>query len=90
MERAHRIGQTKPVKVYRLVCSGSVEERMVSERRGVKEMREHKANAVSKRYSSAVTAPGMSAVARLAVVPTGLVSVRGWDLAWGAESAIST
>eukprot|EP00903_Cladosiphon_okamuranus_P009406 g8970.t1 len=45
MERAYRIGQTKPVKVYRLVCSGSVEERMVSERRGVKEMREHKANA---------------------------------------------
>lgn len=47
MERAHRIGQTKPVKVYRLVCSGSVEQRMVSERRGMKEMREHKATAVS-------------------------------------------
>jgi hypothetical protein len=30
MERAHRIGQVKPVRVYRLVCSGSVEERMVS------------------------------------------------------------
>jgi len=30
MERAHRIGQTKPVRVYRLVCGGSVEERMVS------------------------------------------------------------
>jgi hypothetical protein len=30
MERAHRIGQTKPVRVYRLVCRGSVEERMVS------------------------------------------------------------
>jgi SWI/SNF-related matrix-associated actin-dependent regulator of chromatin subfamily A member 5 len=29
MERAHRIGQTKPVRVYRLVCTGSVEERMV-------------------------------------------------------------
>ena len=27
MERAHRIGQVKPVRVYRLVCSGSVEER---------------------------------------------------------------
>eukprot|EP00752_Nemacystus_decipiens_P010606 g9444.t1 len=37
MERAHRIGQTKPVKVYRLVCSGSVEERMVSQRRGMKD-----------------------------------------------------
>jgi SWI/SNF-related matrix-associated actin-dependent regulator of chromatin subfamily A member 5 len=30
MERAHRIGQTKPVRVFRLVCRGSVEERMVS------------------------------------------------------------
>ena len=30
MERAHRIGQIKPVRVYRLVCRGSVEERMVS------------------------------------------------------------
>ena len=29
MERAHRIGQTKPVRVYRLICRGSVEERMV-------------------------------------------------------------
>lgn len=47
MERAHRIGQTKPVKVYRLVCSGSVEERMVSERKGMKETKERKANMVS-------------------------------------------
>lgn len=30
MERAHRIGQTKPVRVYRLVVRASVEERMVS------------------------------------------------------------
>ncbi len=30
MERAHRIGQTKPVRVYRLLCRGSIEERMVS------------------------------------------------------------
>lgn len=52
MERAHRIGQTKPVKVYRLVCSGSVEERMVSDRREREKEREtrvrgHKANVVS-------------------------------------------
>ncbi|CAM9280539.1 unnamed protein product [Chrysoparadoxa australica] len=30
MERAHRIGQTKPVRIYRLVMRGSVEERMVT------------------------------------------------------------
>jgi SWI/SNF-related matrix-associated actin-dependent regulator of chromatin subfamily A member 5 len=27
--RAHRIGQTKPVKVYRLVCRASVEDQML-------------------------------------------------------------
>lgn len=30
MERVHRIGQTKPVRIFRLVCRGSVEERMIS------------------------------------------------------------
>jgi DNA helicase INO80 len=29
MDRAHRLGQTRPVTVYRLVCAGSVEERIV-------------------------------------------------------------
>ena len=29
MDRAHRIGQTKPVKVYRLVTQGTVEERIL-------------------------------------------------------------
>lgn len=28
-DRAHRIGQTKPVHVYRLVTEGSVEERII-------------------------------------------------------------
>lgn len=28
-DRAHRIGQTKPVHVYRLVTQGTVEERIV-------------------------------------------------------------
>ncbi|EED81795.1 predicted protein, partial [Postia placenta Mad-698-R] len=27
--RAHRIGQTKVVKVYRLICQGSVEDQML-------------------------------------------------------------
>ncbi|MBK6918605.1 MAG: DEAD/DEAH box helicase [Deltaproteobacteria bacterium] len=29
-DRAHRIGQDKPVTVYRLICEGTVEERMVA------------------------------------------------------------
>ena len=29
-DRAHRIGQTQPVTVYRLICEGTVEERMLS------------------------------------------------------------
>lgn len=29
MDRAHRIGQTRPVKVFRFVCEGTVEEKIV-------------------------------------------------------------
>jgi SWI/SNF-related matrix-associated actin-dependent regulator of chromatin subfamily A member 5 len=29
MDRAHRIGQTKPVRVYRLITSGSIEEKVI-------------------------------------------------------------
>jgi len=29
MDRAHRLGQTKQVTVYRLICKGSIEERIV-------------------------------------------------------------
>lgn len=29
MDRCHRIGQTKPVHVYRLVCSNTVEEALL-------------------------------------------------------------
>ncbi len=29
-DRAHRIGQTQPVTVYRLICDGTVEERMLA------------------------------------------------------------
>ena len=30
IDRTHRIGQERPVTVYRLVCEGSVEERILS------------------------------------------------------------
>ncbi|KAL3309344.1 putative DNA helicase ino80 [Cichlidogyrus casuarinus] len=29
MDRAHRLGQTKPVTVYRLICRGTIEKRML-------------------------------------------------------------
>ena len=29
MDRAHRLGQTKQVTVYRLICQGSIEERIM-------------------------------------------------------------
>ena len=29
MDRAHRVGQTKQVTVYRLICKGTIEERIL-------------------------------------------------------------
>lgn len=29
MDRAHRLGQTKQVTVYRLICNGTIEERIL-------------------------------------------------------------
>ena len=46
-DRAHRIGQTRPVRVFRLVCEQSVEERIV-------------ARAQRKLYLSAVCCSGRS------------------------------
>lgn len=33
MDRAHRLGQTKQVTVYRLICKGTIEERIMQRAR---------------------------------------------------------
>ena len=39
MDRAHRLGQTKQVTVYRLVCKGTIEERILERAREKSEVR---------------------------------------------------
>lgn len=39
MDRAHRLGQTKQVTVYRLICKGSIEERILQRAREKSEVR---------------------------------------------------
>lgn len=38
MDRVHRIGQTRVVVVYRLVCGGTVEERVLERARGKRKL----------------------------------------------------
>lgn len=40
MDRAHRLGQTKQVTVYRLICKGTIEERILQRAREKSEVRE--------------------------------------------------
>jgi SNF2 family DNA or RNA helicase len=40
MDRAHRIGQGRPVNVYRLVTQGTVEEQVLALQRRKREMAE--------------------------------------------------
>jgi len=39
MDRAHRLGQTKQVTVYRLICKGTIEERILERAREKSEVR---------------------------------------------------
>lgn len=40
MDRAHRLGQTKQVTVYRLICKGTIEERILQRAREKSEVSE--------------------------------------------------
>lgn len=44
MDRAHRLGQTKQVTVYRLICKGTIEERILQRAREKSEVRKKKLN----------------------------------------------
>lgn len=39
MDRAHRLGQTKQVTVYRLICQGTIEERILQRAKEKSEVR---------------------------------------------------
>lgn len=39
MDRAHRLGQTKQVTVYRLICKGTIEERILERAKEKSEVR---------------------------------------------------
>lgn len=39
MDRAHRLGQTKQVTVYRLICKGTIEERILQRAKEKSEVR---------------------------------------------------
>lgn len=41
MDRAHRLGQTKQVTVYRLICKGTIEERILQRAREKSEVNDH-------------------------------------------------
>ena len=41
MDRAHRLGQTKQVTVYRLICKGTIEERILQRAKEKSEVSDH-------------------------------------------------
>ena len=51
-DRAHRIGQTKPVFVYKLVARGTVEERIVALQESKRELARWIADGATKKLSS--------------------------------------
>ncbi|MBI3925366.1 MAG: SEC-C domain-containing protein [Armatimonadetes bacterium] len=59
--RAHRIGQTRPVTVYRLVAQGTIEERIV-------ELHEHKRALAETFLAGTAEAAGLSAEELLALI----------------------
>ena len=52
MDRAHRLGQTKQVTVYRLICKGTIEERILQRAKEKSEVRTLLSNSESEVLAS--------------------------------------
>ncbi|MCK7500439.1 MAG: DEAD/DEAH box helicase [Comamonadaceae bacterium] len=65
MGRAHRIGQQRPVTVYRLVTAGSVEERIVALHHDKRELAEGLLSGQDRRRAAGRRRPGRAAARRL-------------------------
>jgi SNF2 family DNA or RNA helicase len=63
-DRAHRIGQTRPVTVYRLVLKGSVEQKIL-------QLHEHKRQLADDLLSESAAAASLDAEALLALLQEG-------------------
>ncbi len=48
MDRAHRLGQTKQVTVYRLICKGTIEERILQRAREKSEVNHIKLQTINR------------------------------------------
>ena len=56
MDRAHRLGQTKQVTVYRLICKGTIEERILQRAKEKSEVSRRQRRYYAGRESSSATA----------------------------------
>lgn len=54
MDRAHRLGQTKQVTVYRLICKGTIEERILQRAREKSEVSTSRFKATRLNFFSAI------------------------------------
>ena len=55
MDRAHRLGQTKQVTVYRLICKGTIEERILQRAKEKSEVSRRQRRHCAGRESSSAT-----------------------------------
>lgn len=59
MDRAHRLGQTKQVTVYRLICKGTIEERILQRAKEKSEVSRRQRKYCAGRENSPATLTGL-------------------------------